>query len=109
MTLKPRQPAPVLSTKLSDGGTWSLGADKPEGFDMIVVYRGLHCPICKTYLGGLEAKLPEFAKRGVNVIAISTDGQERAGQAKAEWGLTNLRVGYGLPIETAREIGRAHV
>lgn len=102
MTLMPRQPAPPLSAKLSGGGQWSLGADKPEAFDMIVVYRGLHCPVCKTYLGELESKLPEFAKRGVNVVAISTDSQERADKAKAEWGLNNLKVGYGLPIETAR-------
>ena len=103
MTVKPRQPAPALSAKLSGGGAWTLGTDKPEGYDMIVVYRGLHCPICKTYLGELEAKLPEFEKRGVNVVAISTDNQERADKAKAEWGLPNLRIGYDLPIETARE------
>lgn len=102
MTVMPRKPAPALSAKLTDGSTWSLGADKPAAFDMIVVYRGLHCPICKTYLGELESKLPEFEKRGVNVVAISTDVQERADKAKDEWGLKNLKVGYGLSIETAR-------
>ena len=102
MTVKPRQPAPALSVQLAGGGAWTLGAIKPDAFDMIVVYRGLHCPICKTYLGELEGKLPDFAKRGVNVIALSTDSRERAEQAKAEWGLTNLKVGYGLPLETAR-------
>jgi len=102
MTVKPRQPSPSLTAKLTGGGSWSLGTDKPAAYDMIVIYRGLHCPICKTYLGELESKLPEFEKRGVNVIAISTDSQERANKAKAEWGLTNLRVGYDLPIETAR-------
>jgi peroxiredoxin len=102
MTVKPRQPAPPLTAKLTGGGTWRLGADKPTAFDMIVVYRGLHCPICKTYLGELEAKLPEFAKRGVNVIAISTDNQDRAEKAKVEWGLNNLKVGYDLSIDNAR-------
>ncbi len=102
MTLMPRQPAPALSAKLSGGGVWTLGADKPSAFDMIVVYRGLHCPICKTYLGELESKLPEFEKRGVNVVAISTDSQERADKTRAEWGLAKLRVGYDLPIATAR-------
>jgi peroxiredoxin len=102
MTVKPRQPAPPLTAKLTGGGTWSLGTDKPSALDMIVVYRGLHCPICKTYLGELEAKLPEFTKRGVNVIAISTDSQDRAEKAKAEWGLNNLKVGYDLTIDNAR-------
>lgn len=103
MTIKPRQPAPALKVKLLGGGTWSLADAKPPMFEMIVVYRGLHCPICKTYLGELETKLPEFAKRGVDVIAISTDSLERAERAKAEWGLSNTRVGYDLSIATARE------
>lgn len=102
MTLMPRQPAPPLHSTLIDGSTWSLGTEKPAAFDMIVVYRGLHCPICKTYLGELESKLPEFSKRGVNVIAISTDSRDRAEKAKTEWGLTNLILGYGLTIADAR-------
>ncbi len=102
MTLTPRQAAPALSFTLTDGNTWTLGKEQPATFDMIVVYRGLHCPICKTYLGELESKLPEFAKRGVNVVAVSTDSQDRAEKAKAEWGLTNLKLGYGLAIADAR-------
>ncbi len=102
MTIKPRQPAPELAVDMLGGGTWRLSAAKPDAFAMIVVYRGLHCPICKTYLGELEAKLPEFAKRGVEVIAVSTDGRERAEQAKKEWGLDQLRIGYGLTLDTAR-------
>ncbi len=103
MTVKPRQPAPALNVKLVGGDAWSLGDAKSPMFEMIVVYRGLHCPICKTYLGELEAKLPEFTKRGVEVIAISTDSQDHAERAKTEWGLNNLRVGYELSIATARE------
>ena len=103
MTVKPRQPAPPLEVKLLDGSAWRLKDAKPETFEMIVVYRGLHCPVCKTYLGELEAKLPEFTKRGVNVIAISTDSLDRAEKAKAEWGLNNLQVGCELSIAYARE------
>ena len=102
MTIKPRQPAPPLEVKLLDGSTWRLGDAKPATFEMIVVYRGLHCPVCKTYLGDLESKLPEFSKRGVDVIAVSTDGRDRAEKAKAEWGLNNLRVGCELSIANAR-------
>jgi alkyl hydroperoxide reductase subunit AhpC len=103
MTVKPRKPAPPLEVKLLDGSTWRLSDAKPANFEMIVAYRGLHCPVCKTYLGELEAKLPEFAKRGVDVIAISTDSRERAERAKSEWGLNNLRIGCELPIASARE------
>ncbi len=103
MTVKPRQPAPSLAVKLLDGSTWRLRDAKPASFEMIVVYRGLHCPVCKTYLGELETKLPEFAKRGVDVIALSTDSRERAERAKADWGLANLRIGCELSIANARE------
>jgi peroxiredoxin len=103
MTVKPRQPAPPLEVKLTDGGTWRLKDAKPENFEMIVFYRGLHCPICKTYLGELEAKLPEFAKRGVGAIAVSTDSRERAQKAKTEWGLGNLRVGCEMSLAAARD------
>jgi peroxiredoxin len=102
MTIKPRQPAPRLEVKLLDGSAWRLEDARPAAFQMIVVYRGLHCPVCKTYLGDLEAKLPEFARRGVDVIAISTDSRERAERAKAEWGLANLRIGCELSIADAR-------
>jgi peroxiredoxin len=101
--LIPRQPAPELAVKTTDGETYRLSLSKPRTFTMVVVYRGLHCPICKTYLGDLEAKLPEFEKRGVEVIAVSTDSRERAERSKSEWGLRNLRVGYDVPITVARE------
>ena len=103
MNIKPRQPAPRLEVKLLDGSIWRLNEAKPKTFEMIVVYRGLHCPICKAYLGELEAKLPEFSKRGVSVIAASTDSRDRAERAKSEWSLSNLNVGCELSIEGARE------
>lgn len=105
MPLKPRQPAPALDINLLNGGPWRLKDAKPASFTLIVAYRGLHCPICKTYLADLEAKLPEFARRGVEVIALSTDSRELAERAKAEWGLASLRLGYALPVATARSWG----
>jgi peroxiredoxin len=69
------------------------------------MYRGLHCPYCKAYLTELEQLVPEFAQRGVETIAISADTEERARQAQRDWGLERLRVGYALPIDTARAWG----
>jgi peroxiredoxin len=103
MTVTPRQPAPPLEVKLLDGTAWRLRDAKPENFEMIVVYRGLHCPVCKTYLGELESKLPEFGRRGVDVIALSADSRDRAERAKSEWGLSSLRIGCELSIADARQ------
>ena len=103
--LFPRQPVPSLDLPTVGGGTWSLGAQTPENFTMVVFYRGLHCPICSMYLGDLNRKVDEFAKRGVNIVVASSDSAERAAEAKEKWGLDRLTVAYGLSLDKAREWG----
>lgn len=66
---------------------------------------GLHCSICKTQLKNLEARLAEFERRGVSVVAISADDEERATQTSLAWQLPHLRIGYGLSLPAAREWG----
>ena len=101
----PRQPVPPLSVPLAGGGKFDLATESPDKFTLIAFYRGLHCPQCRKQLTELEAKLPEFEKRGVAVVAISADDKERAERTKSEWGLPKLRIGYGLPLSTARAFG----
>ena len=103
--LFPRQPVPALSVPTVRGGHWTLADQHPEHFTLVVVYRGLHCPICAGYLRDLDAKLPEFARRGVSVVAISSDDAARAATAKEKWRLTSLSIGYGLDLDTARRWG----
>lgn len=106
MRLVPRLPVPELSVEtVADRGRWRLADSKPQRFTLIVFYRGLHCPICRPYLGELNRLVGDFAQRAVDVIAISTDGAERAAQTMRDWKLDALRVGYGLSIEAAREWG----
>jgi peroxiredoxin len=103
--LFPRQAVPPLRVDLASGGTFDLAREKPEHFTLLVFYRGLHCPICKTQLRDLESKLDEFDKRGVAVAAISSDTKERALQTRESWGLTRLRIAYGLDLALARRWG----
>lgn len=103
--LFPREKVPGLKLPLAGGGIFDMSAEKPAEFTLLVFYRGLHCPICKTQLKDLEAKLPDFEGRGVKVVAISSDSKDRAEKAKATWGLSKLRVGYGLDLRTARSWG----
>lgn len=99
--LMPRQPVPPLTVELVGGGTWTLGIPQPDRFTLLVFYRGLHCPICSRQLAELERLLPEFHKRGVTPIAISSDSQERAETARENWGIDMLPVGFGLSAEDA--------
>lgn len=103
--LMPRQPVPDLRVHLAGGERYDLANERPSRFSLIVFYRGLHCQQCQAYLCELEKLLPEFEGRGITSVAISCDERGRAEDAKAEWCLTHLRVGYGLPLPVARSWG----
>ncbi|MEO0426481.1 MAG: peroxiredoxin-like family protein [Pseudomonadota bacterium] len=101
--LQPRTKAPALSVPLVGGGTYTLGAEKPGTFDVVIFYRGKHCPLCNKYLNEVQGELETAAGQGINVVAVSMDTEERATAAVAEWGVGKLRVGYGMSEATARE------
>lgn len=103
--LMPRQAVPSLDVPTLDGGTWHLAEQTPEHFTMIVFYRGLHCPLCANYIRDLDRKLGDFEDRGLSVIAVSSDDQDRAHRTKESWGLENLTLGYGLDLDVARAWG----
>lgn len=103
--LIPRQPVPPLAVPLVGGGQFDITQEKVDRFTFIVFFRGLHCPICRKQLTELETKLPEFEKRGVSVVAISSDDAERAERTKKDWRLPELRLGYGLALAVARSWG----
>lgn len=105
MGLKAREAVPDLDLPLVGGDRFKLSAAHPERFTMLVIYRGLHCPLCKGYLHELDRRLPEFLELGVEPIAISSDLRERAEQARQEWGLRYLPVAYGMSIEAGRAWG----
>lgn len=72
---------------------------------LIVFYRGLHCPICKTQLKDLETKLGEFERRASRSWQSLPTTEERALQTSLDWQLPQLRIGYDLSLQVAREWG----
>lgn len=103
--LIPRQKTPDLTLPLIDGGTFDLASDGAGLGTVICFYRGLHCPICATYLSELERLTPEFAKRGVKTIAISSDTEERAKGMADKIEAKELRFAHSLPLQEARDWG----
>jgi peroxiredoxin len=105
MRVIPGDTMPAIDARLAGGGRWALAQEKPEKLSLLAFYRGIFCPICRTWLSDLNKLVPEFEKRGVSVIALSCDKKDAAEKSVAEWKLGNLRVGYKLDVEDARRAG----
>lgn len=103
MLPKPRTPAPRLEVETLGGDTWLL-ADQTTWL-MVVFYRGLHCPGCEAYLRQMDREVGTFREVGVELLAVSGDTRERAEQAKRNWKIDNLAIGYGLSLDAMREWG----
>ena len=103
--LIPRHKTPELSLPTVGGGTFDLDRDAGERGTLVVFYRGLHCPICAKQLTELEAHADAFAERGIAVVAVSCDGEERASQMAKKAGTAKVAVAHGLSLQAARDWG----
>jgi len=93
---------PKLSLPKVGGGDVQVGGH--DGWQMLIVYRGKHCPQCKRYLKGLDGMLDDYCAAGVEVVAASADSRPKAETDVAEQGW-RFPVGYNLSIDQMRELG----
>ena len=103
--IKPKTEVPDLKLPLINGTQWNLKSQKSETFTLMLFYRGFHCPKCKEQLEAFTEKLDDFKERGVNVLALSCDSEERAQKSIKDWSISGLPLAYNLPIDTARDWG----
>ncbi len=104
-TLVPGQKVPALTVPLVGGGEFSLNANAPENFTLVIFYRGLHCPICKDQLGDFRSRLHEFTALGIDVVAVSMNTRELAEQTARDWDVSGMKMGYGLSKDQAKAWG----
>jgi peroxiredoxin len=74
---------PFPKTELSKvgGGTVTLGEPQDgHKWQIVVIYRGLHCPKCKDYLAILDGLQAKYHAAGIDVVVASSDP---LGKAKA--------------------------
>ncbi|QIE47230.1 AhpC/TSA family protein [Pseudohalocynthiibacter aestuariivivens] len=96
---------PQQTVKRIGGGTMDIGTPQDgRDWQMVVVYRGLHCPICKKYLTRLETLLSRYHENGIDVVTVSGDPQDKAQTMVDELGLT-MPVGYDLSTAQMRALG----
>ncbi|MEH6578887.1 MAG: redoxin domain-containing protein [Amphritea sp.] len=95
---------PSFSIKTIDHGEIIVG--KPDGcWELLIVYRGKHCPLCRRYFHALHDMIPHFNDINVNVIAVSSDPQDRAVAFKREGQYDNITIGYELPLQQMHILG----
>ena len=101
--LRPRQAVPELIVKTTNGMDWNLRDNQPENFSMLIFYRGIHCPVCKSYLEELNTMVGDFKDKGVNIICVSSNTKELAEKTVEEWDVDNLTIGYSFDVEDGRK------
>ena len=103
--IKPGEKAPNLSFKTLNGSTLSLHDNLSNEMNIVIFYRGLHCPICKEYLVSIQNQLDDYSDANTSVTVISMDSEEKAKKTQLDWGLDKLNVGYGLSLDDAKNWG----
>ena len=87
------------------GGELTLGQPlNGHDWQMVVVYRGKHCPLCTKYLTQLQELKHKFYDAGVDVVAVSADGETKASAHVKDMGLS-FPVAYDLSIEHMQALG----
>ncbi|GAB5468973.1 MAG: peroxiredoxin-like family protein [Rhodospirillales bacterium] len=93
---------PNITLKTLDGDEVGTGGNGK--WRLLVVYRGKHCPLCKSYLGRLEEVKERFTEQGTEILLASGDPKEKATASRDEWGLT-LPLAYDLSVEQMQTLG----
>jgi peroxiredoxin len=96
---------PNLFAKGLDG--MEVDISKPRGeseWQLLVVYRGRHCPLCTKYLNQLESFVQSLSDINVDLAAVSADSKDQLAEH-----LDRLTVSfplyYGLSIQQMQLLG----
>jgi peroxiredoxin len=103
--LRPGRSAPELDLPLVGGGCFRLADRRPERFTMVVFNRGLHCPVCQAQLRELDRRRDELAERGIDVVSVSGENEERATRMRDDWRIADIPIAYGLTEAEMRAWG----
>lgn len=100
--LTPGATFPKMTLPQVGGGEVTLGT--ADDWQLVIVYRGAHCPLCKKYLTTLEGLRARFEDLGVSVAVVSGDPETKAVPFLAEAGYTGP-VAHSLSIAQMKELG----
>ncbi|MEM7169899.1 MAG: peroxiredoxin-like family protein [Pseudomonadota bacterium] len=93
---------PELEVPSLAGTTAQIGGT--GRWQMVLIYRGKHCPLCDNYLAELQEMAGKFAERDVDLLVVSGDPQEKASAQAEKIGL-DIPVAYDMSVEQMRRLG----
>ncbi len=96
---------PPLTLPLIQGGEITLGkASQAGNWQVVFIYRGLHCPLCNQYLKRLQELSEGFSKAGAEIVAVSGDPAAKA-QEMVDRNELRFPLAHDLSIEHMEELG----
>ena len=104
--LHPGDMFPALPVHSRDAGVVDIA--KPTGdrdWQMVVVYRGRHCPMCTKFLNGLAAFRERLSSIGIDIAAVSGDSADQLAEHLDRLGDVNFPIYYGLTEEQMQTLG----
>ena len=101
--LMPGSALPSIELPLLTGGTYRVG-QKKGAWELFLIYRGKHCPRCKTYLNKLQGLVAAFSELNVSVIVASADTLDKA-QADLEEYQWSFPLAYQLTEANIKSLG----
>lgn len=98
---------PFPKTELAKVGGGTLVLGDPQGghaWQIVVIYRGLHCPKCKDYLAVLQGLQGDYHAAGIDVVIASADPMAKA-QAMSDEFCPDLPMGFDMSITQMADLG----
>lgn len=93
---------PQITLPKVGGATVTVGGQ--AAWQMLVVYRGRHCPLCKKYLKTLDELLDQYAAAGIAVVVASGDPIEKAEADVNQFGW-RFPVAYAMTLDQMTTLG----
>ena len=92
---------------VSDENDALVDVSRPTGdadWQMVVVYRGRHCPLCTKFLNKLADYRQRLLQIGIDIAAVSADSREQLQEHLNRLDV-NFPLFYGLTLEQMQDLG----
>ncbi len=92
---------------VSDLNDTRVDISKPTGdadWQMVVVYRGRHCPLCTKFLHSLADYRQRLLDIGIDIAAVSADSKAQLREHRSRLDV-NFPLFHGLTLEQMQDLG----